>query len=132
MVSWYHFTSLKCGSAEGQWDIVVDGTYDLGGGTLVLTGSGTATLTKDQATKRFLGPWNAAFAVRLEGVPSAIGGQDGTLDGNAELVNHATLNLVGVNAQGTFFAQTPAKSIGGQADNPGKDFFLPVTNGRFC
>jgi len=130
MISWYHFTSLKCATPEGDWDILVDGVYDLGGANLVLSGEGKVTLHDDG--QAITGPWSAQFAIRLEGVPAAIGGQDGTAIGDAEFVKPNTLSLITTSSQGTFFAQTPAASLGGAVDNPGKDFVFTVTNDHYC
>jgi hypothetical protein len=128
-VDWYHFTSLKCGTAEGTWNINVDGTRDLGGAALVLAGAGTSTLTK-VADQQFTGTWEADFRINLVGVPLSIGGQEGNITGDASF-DGKTLNLVGTHATGDFWAQTPALALGG-AVNPLKSFALPVTNDAYC
>ena len=125
--TWYHFTSTKCGGAAGRWLIDIEGTYDLGGGSLVLTGTGTADL--DAAT--LSGPWEARYKIRLEGVPAAVGGQDGTVSGQATLVGDL-LQFRSLVGSGTYFAQTPALALGGPADDPRTDFDLPVQSGPFC
>jgi hypothetical protein len=129
MISWYHFESLKCGGPIGDWDIHVSGVFNLGGGNLVLTGDGRVTLARAPAS--FTGPWGAQYAIRLEGVPAAIGGQDGTVIGTGELAQ-GQLALLATTAEGTFFAQTPALALGGAAGDPAKDLLLPVENGQFC
>jgi hypothetical protein len=127
MVDWMHFTSVKCDTPAGDWVLTVDGTRQLGGGRLELSGQGLVTL--NGATLR--GPWIAQYGIRLEGVPAAIGGQDATVAGDAELVGDV-LQIRSQVGQGTFFAQTPARSLGGAAGNPTRDFDLPVQSGPFC
>jgi hypothetical protein len=132
-IGWYHFTSTKCGGPEGAWDILVDGVLDLGGGSLVLDGAGKATLSrtpKTASSKAFTGMWDATFRIDLVGVPSAMGGQQGTITGDATL-EKSVLHLVGKTASGSFWAQTPALALGGSVD-PLKSLDLPVTNGAFC
>lgn len=129
MVGWYHFESLKCGGPLGDWDITVSGVYDLGGGALVLSGGGRVTLAR--APTSFTGPWGAQYAIRLQGVPASIGGQDGTVVGTGELAQ-SQLALLATTAEGTFFGRNPYAAVGGQADNPAKDLLLPVLNGQFC
>ena len=130
MVTWYHFTSLKCASPDGEWQLTVDGRFDLGGAALVLGGAGTAMLAED-AAGHYTGTWEAEFRIDLEGVPASIGGQEGHITGDATFADN-TLTLIGTNATGDFWAQTPARSIGGAAGNPSKDFTLPVNNDAFC
>jgi hypothetical protein len=127
-IEWYHFTSLKCGSAEGIWNLTVDGVYDLGGASLVLAGAGTATLAKTGTT--FSGTWDASFTINLQGVPQSIGGQEGTITGDAVL-DSSVLRINGTNASGDFWAQTPALALSGGV-NPLKSFDLPVENDQFC
>lgn len=129
MVDWYHFTSLKCATPEGKWDIVVDGSRDLGGAVLVLAGAGTATTTR-VADRQYTGTWEADFRIDLEGVPHAIGGQEGSVTGDASF-DAKELALVGTNATGSFWSQTPALALSG-AVNPRKSFVLPVTNDAYC
>ena len=134
IISWYHFTSTKCGGPEGDWVIDVEGTYPLGVGSLALSGTGHALLARNAQTAKdgsFAGPWDAAFRIDLEGVPYSIGGQEGTITGDAKLAK-SVLHLVGKNAQGEFWAQTPALALGGPSMDPMKSFDLPVTNGSFC
>ena len=128
-IDWYHFQSLKCGGPEGQWDILVSGVRDLGGGRLVLTGNGKVTLVKDHKT--ITGPWNADFFINLEGVPVSIGQQSGTITGDGSLAA-SVLRLKGTHAEGSFFVSTPARSLSGASGNPLKDFQLPVLNDQFC
>ena len=106
---------------------MVEGTQNLGGGRLVLSGQGKVTLVATSLQ----GPWRAEYAIRLEGVPAAIGGQDGTVIGNATLAGDV-LQIRGQAGRGTFFSQTPAAALSGAADDPTKDFDLPVQSGRFC
>ena len=127
MVDWFHFTSVKCGSPAGDWALRVDGTNPLGGGSLVLTGEGRVTLVPNSLT----GPWGAQYSIRLEGVPAAIGGQDGTVAGRATLAGDL-LQIRSQVGEGTFFSQTPALALGGAAQNPARDFDLPVQRGSFC
>jgi hypothetical protein len=128
MIDWYHFEALKCGSADGLWSLAVSGVRDLGGAALVLSGNGKVTLTKTGTT--FSGPWDAAFEINLKGVPKSIGGQAGTITGDAVL-DSGHLRINGTNAQGRFWAQTPAGSLSGSADAL-KSFDLPVENDQFC
>ena len=127
MQDWLHFSSVKCGTPAGDWVLTVDGTRDLGGGRLVASGSGLVTL--DGATLR--GPWSAQYQIRLVGVPAAVGGQDATVTGDAELVDDV-LQIRSQVGQGTYFSQTPALSLGGAAHDPRRDFDLPGQSGRFC
>jgi hypothetical protein len=127
MVSWYHFTSLKCGSPAGIWDLTVDGVYDLGGGQLVLAGTGTVDL--DAAT--LTGPWAAQYRIDVTGVPALIGGQKAGLTGQASLAD-AVLSVYGLTGTGDFWSQTPALALSGAIDDPTKDFQLPVQSGQFC
>lgn len=128
MVDWMRFTSLKCGGAAGQWNLVAEGVRDLGGGLLVLSGTGAVTLSGGPGNPT--GSWGMNYAIRLEGVPALIGGQDGHAAGSGELAN-GSLVLLATMAEGTFFAQSPALALGG-AINPAKDLVLPVQNGAFC
>lgn len=127
MVAWYLFESLKCGNPAGVWDLRVSGVRPLGAGaTLVLTGEGHVSLDPT-----LHGPWSAQYTIRAEGVPALIGGQDGTVTGRATLAGDM-LQIRSQVGQGTFFSQTPALALGGAADNPVRDFDLPVISGHFC
>jgi len=135
MMDWYHFTSLKCGGVEGDWLIHVAGEYPLAGGArLVLAGTASATLARTgQATgdASGSGPWGADYRIDVEGIPAAIGGQKGTITGTATLTA-AVLHLVGQNAQGDFWSQTPALALSGPSADPLKNLYLPVVRGSFC
>lgn len=127
-VRWYHFTSLKCGSPAGRWQLVVDGTFDLGSGaSLVLTGAGTVNL--DPAT--LTGPWEVDYRIDLVGVPSAIGGQEARVTGQASLAD-GLLSIHSQVAGADYWAQTPALALAGAAMDPSVDFELPVQSGQFC
>jgi hypothetical protein len=128
-MDWYHFTSLKCATPEGQWQLTVDGLRDLGGAALVLTGAGSADLTQ-VADRQYAGSWEADFRINLQGVPDAIGGQEGHITGDASF-DGTTLSLTGTDATGDFWAQTPALALAGAVD-PLKSFALPVTNDAYC
>lgn len=107
---------------------MVDGTQSLGAGAkLVLTGRGKVRL----AGTSLQGPWNAHYAIRLDGMPMAIGGQDGTVTGRATLQGNV-LQIRSQVGSGSFFSQTPAVALGGAAGDPSKDFDLPVQTGSFC
>jgi hypothetical protein len=127
MVDWYRFESLKCGNAAGVWDLRVSGVRPLAAGaTLALTGKGRVSLDST-----LNGPWSAQYTIRANGVPDLIGGQDGTVTGRATLAGDV-LQIRSQVGQGTFFSQTPAVALGGAAENPAKDFDLPVISGHFC
>jgi hypothetical protein len=126
-VGWIHFTAQKCGSPSGTWDLAVDGVRDLGGARLVLSGAGTVDL--DAATLN--GTWEADYRIDVEGIPSAIGGQEAGLTGQASLAD-ATLSIYSQVGTGDFWAQTPAAALAGAVDDPRKDFQLPVQSGQFC
>jgi len=131
MVDWYHFTSVKCDTPEGDWVLTLDGTHDIGGGVVyVLTGSGLITLT-DSGTA-VTGPWDAQYNTSVEGIPVSIGGQNGHLSGDAEFVKPNTLNLVTTNADADYYASNPYASRSGPAADPSRPITFTVINDHFC
>jgi hypothetical protein len=132
VIDWFHYQSTKCGGPEGEWLITVDGVRDLGGGQLVVQGSGKAVLarTPNAPAPGSAGTFAISYAIRLEGVPSMIGGQDGQMQGNAAF-DGTILALTGTQATGSFFSQTPAIALGGSVD-PLRNLQLPVQEGAFC
>ncbi len=51
-IEWFHFESIKCGTAEGKWDIQMTGVRDLGGGRLVAEGGRTSTSIRPRTSRR--------------------------------------------------------------------------------
>jgi hypothetical protein len=130
-IEWYHFTSVKCDTPEGDWVLTVDGTRDIGGGVIfVLTGSGLITLT-DNGTA-ITGPWDAQYNVSVEGIPVSIGGQNAQLSGDAEFVKPNTLTLVPTSASGDFYSSNPYASLAGPIGDPSKPITFTVINDAFC
>ena len=130
-IEWFHFTSLKCDSPEGDWVLTVDGTRDIGGGvSYVLNGSGAITLTDDGTA--ITGPWDANYNLSVEGVPLSIGGQNASLAGDAEFVKPDTLTLVPTSATGSFYSSNPYASLAGPIGDPSKPFTFTVINDAFC
>jgi hypothetical protein len=131
MVEWYHFTSVKCDTPEGDWVLTVDGTRDIGGGvTFVLNGSGLITLTDDGTA--ITGPWDAQYNLSVEGIPLSIGGQNAELGGDAEFVKPNTMNLVTTHSGGDFYSSNPYASLAGPIGDPSRAVTFTVINDAFC
>lgn len=132
VIDWFHYQSTKCGGPEGEWLITVDGVRNLGGGQLVVDGSGKAVLARTPNTPapESAGTFAISYAIRLQGVPALAGGQDGQMQGNAAF-DGAILALTGTQATGTFFSQSPAIALGGSVD-PLRNLQLPVQEGAYC
>jgi hypothetical protein len=130
LVGWWHFTAEKCETAEGDWELEVDGEFPLAGGArLVLTGAGEVTLTDVDGVLE--GPWDAAYRIDVVGIPVSVGGQKGTVSGDGSLSGDL-MSLLARTAEGEFWSKNPYASLDGAADNPAKDLTLPVENGAFC
>jgi hypothetical protein len=138
MVEWFHFEALKCGSAEGRWNIVVTGVRDLGrGARLVAEGDGRVDLmpVANASSTVLTGGWSAVYRTDVEGIPLSTGGDEGDTGGDARFdygVEDLILHLHATHQSGNFWATTPYRSLSGSTLRKLKDLDLPVTNGKFC
>jgi len=130
-VEWYHFTSVKCATPEGDWVLTMDGTRDIGGGVVyVLSGSGLVTLHDDGM--KITGPFDAQWNVGVQGIPLSIGGQNAQVIGNGEFVKPNTLTLTPTSSSGDYYASNPYAAVGGGLSDPAQPITLTVTNDHYC
>lgn len=137
MVEWYRFQALKCGGAEGTWDIRVSGVRPIGAAQLVATGRADVELEAQVAvsSSTLTGLWSASYRIDAVGIPVSVGGQKGTVTGDASFdiaAPNLVLRLKAVRTEGDFWSRNPYAALSGAAQAQLKDLDLPVENGRFC
>ncbi|HEX9260564.1 MAG TPA: hypothetical protein VF855_13580 [Acidimicrobiales bacterium] len=129
MADWIHFESVKCDGPVGAWPIRVSGTRDIGQGvTLVLTGSGTATLVGTASAAA--GTFAADYVIDVKGVPLSTGGQNAHYEGTATFAN-GTLTLSG-RVTGVSHAENPFSAVIMQMMSSTETFALAASSGAFC